>query len=367
MRWKEYEITAMKRALALAARGRGAVEPNPMVGAVIVRNGRPIAEGCHRRFGGPHAEVEALAKAGRRARGAQVFVTLEPCCHHGKTPPCTDALIKAGVKRVVIAMRDPFAKVRGRGAGRLRRAGVAVETGLLGDEARALNAPYIRLRTLGLPYVIAKYAMTLDGSIATASGDSRWISSEKSRRRVHRLRGRMDAIVTGIGTALSDDPLLTARPEGRRVAARVVMDSRARLPLGSKLVRTAADAPLMVAVTAAAPRRRTAALEKAGAEVLVLPGDKRVDVKALTVELGRREMTNVLIEGGAGILGSFFAARLVNEVEVFVAPKLVGEGIQPIGGWALETIQEAALLEGAKATRIGPDIVVTGRVIYKGK
>jgi diaminohydroxyphosphoribosylaminopyrimidine deaminase/5-amino-6-(5-phosphoribosylamino)uracil reductase len=369
MAWKEHEIAAMKRALALAARGRGSVEPNPMVGAVIVKNGRIIAEGYHKRFGGPHAEINALAAAGRRARGAEMFVTLEPCCHFGKTPPCTKALIEAGIVRVVVAMRDPFAKVAGKGAALLRKAGIAVETGLLGDEARALNAPYIRLQTTGLPYVIAKYAMTLDGDIATASGDSRWVSGEESRRRVHKLRGRVDAIITGVGTAIADDSVLTARPPGRRLATRVILDSRARLPIESKLIRTAREAPLVVAVTQAAPAARVRMLEKAGAEVLlcpVTPGGKGVNAAHLAAELGRRGMTNVLVEGGSKVLGSFFAAKLVSEVEAYIAPKLAGEGLSPVSGWGVGMMAEAVRLEEVSVRRSGRDVVINGRVVYGG-
>jgi len=364
MKWKDWEIAVMKRALALARRGRGAVEPNPLVGACIVRGGEIIGEGVHRRFGGAHAEVEALRKAGKRARGAQMFVTLEPCSHHGKTPPCTDALIAAGVTRVVAAMRDPFAKVRGRGLARLRKAGIRVETGLMGDDARRLNAPYIKLRTQGIPFFIAKYAMTLDGNIAAASGDSKWISCEKSRREVHRLRGRVDAIIVGIETALADDPHLSARPPGKRTAARTVIDSRARLPLGSKLVRTAAEIPLLIASGAGAPARRVAALEAAGAQVLRLPGESGVDLAALAGELGSREMTNVLVEGGSRLLGGFFKARLIDEVMVFVAPILAGEGVRAVSGWAAEAIGRSLRLEDVSSRRLDCDIMIRGRVDY---
>src|SRR5207253_7885382 len=216
-----------RRALELAERGRGYVEPNPLVGAVVVHDGRIIGEGWHQRYGEAHAEVNALTAAGDAARGATLYVTLEPCCHHGKTPPCTDAVLRAGVQRVVAAMLDPFPQVSGKGADLLRAAGVTVDVGLCEAEARRLNAPYLKLLATGLPYVTAKWAMTLDGKIATRTGDSKWISNEASRRRVHELRGRMDAIIVGIGTALADDPLLTARPTGPRTPARIVLDSRA--------------------------------------------------------------------------------------------------------------------------------------------
>ena len=362
MPWKDYELAAMKRALALAARGRGAVEPNPMVGAVIVRNARIIAEGWHKRFGGPHAEIEALRSGGRRARGAEIFVTLEPCSHFGKTPPCADALIAAGISRAVVAMKDPFRKVSGRGIARLRKAGITVDVGLLGQEARDLNAPFVKLRTRNLPYVIAKFAMTADGQIAAASGDSHWVSCEASRRLVHKLRGRVDAIVIGVSTAIADDPLLAARPKGARVAARIILDSRARLPLGSRLVRTAREIALLVVATRSAAASRIRALERAGAEVIVQPRRGRVDVKSLAGELARREMTNVLVEGGAQTTGSFFAAKLVDEVWIFIAPKLIGAGVSPVSGFSIPRMRNAISLKNVAHEKIGSDILICAKI-----
>src|SRR5262249_49286375 len=226
----------MRRALELAERGRGYVEPNPLVGAVIVRDDRPVGEGWHQRFGEAHAEVNALAAAGEAARGATLYVTLEPCCHHGKTPPCTDAIIAAGIARVICAQRDPFPKVSGGGIAAPEAAGIAVEVGAMTDAAQRLNAPYLKLLHTGKPWVIAKWAISLDGKIATANGDSKWISGEASRAIVHQLRGRMDAIIVGHRTAELDDPLLTARPAGARTATRIVVDSRATLSPNSQLV-----------------------------------------------------------------------------------------------------------------------------------
>src|SRR5947209_6440905 len=237
----------MRRALELAERGRGQVEPNPLVGAVVVRDGRAVGEGWHQRYGQAHAEVNALAAAGEAAAGATVYVTLEPCCHHGKTPPCTDALLQAGIHRVVAAMTDPFPQVAGRGAEVLRAAGVEVALGVCEVEARRLNAPYLKLLATGRPYVHAKWAMTLDGKIATVGGDSKWISGEASRRRVHALRGRMDAIVVGSGTVRADDPLLTARPPGPRTPARIVLDSKAQISRESQLLRTLDQGSVIVA------------------------------------------------------------------------------------------------------------------------
>ncbi|MGL5097288.1 MAG: bifunctional diaminohydroxyphosphoribosylaminopyrimidine deaminase/5-amino-6-(5-phosphoribosylamino)uracil reductase RibD, partial [Planctomycetia bacterium] len=292
----------MRRALELAARGRGAVEPNPMVGAVVVKDGVVVGEGWHQRYGGPHAEVHALDAVGPAARGATLYVTLEPCRHFGKTPPCTHRVLAAGVARVVAALRDPFPAVDGGGFAELEAAGVSTTVGVLEAEARALAAPYLRLVTTGRPFVHAKWAMTLDGRIATAVGESQWISGEASRRHAHQFRGTVDAIVVGIGTVVADDPLLTARPAGPRVAVRVVFDAFALLPPASQLVATARETPTVLATTAAAADSRVAVLERAGVEVWRLPADAagRPLIAAFLDEAGRRRWTNVLVEGGPG-------------------------------------------------------------------
>ena len=282
----DLDLTWMDLALAEAERGRGAVEPNPMVGAVIVRDGKVVGRGHHARFGGPHAEVMALREARAAARGATLYVTLEPCCHHGKTPPCTDAIRCAGLARVVIAIRDPFPRVDGGGLATLRAAGIQVELGLRADAAARLNAPFLKRVVTGLPYVTAKWAMTLDGKTAVATGDSQWISSARSRSLVHQKRGQMDAIVVGIGTVLADDPLLTARPEGPRTAARVVLDSKARLPLDSRLVMTAREVPVIVAVTEQAPEHRRLSLAEQGCEILSMPGTAPCAAHALAGRTG---------------------------------------------------------------------------------
>jgi diaminohydroxyphosphoribosylaminopyrimidine deaminase / 5-amino-6-(5-phosphoribosylamino)uracil reductase len=353
----------MQCALELAERGRGFVEPNPLVGAVVVRDGAIVGEGWHQRYGGPHAEVNAFAAAGEAARGATLYVTLEPCCHHGKTPPCTDAVLRAGVSRVVVAMSDPFPQVSGRGSEILRAAGLSVEVGLCEAEARRLNAPYLKLLSTGKPYVHLKWAMTLDGKIATRTGDSKWISNESSRRKVHELRGRMDAIVVGIGTALADDPQLTARPPGARTAARVVLDSQGRLPLDSALVRTARDIPVIV-VTAGQAGENARRLHELGCEVLELPGTGgRPSVDALLTDLGRRRMTNLLVEGGAGVLGSFLDARAVGEVHVFVAPRLAGGAAahSPVGGVGVARIADSLSLDEMEVEQIEGDVYLHGR------
>jgi diaminohydroxyphosphoribosylaminopyrimidine deaminase / 5-amino-6-(5-phosphoribosylamino)uracil reductase len=353
----------MRRALELAERGRGWVEPNPLVGAVLVRDGKVVGEGWHRRYGEAHAEVNALAAAGDAAHGATLYVTLEPCCHQGKTPPCTDAILRAGVGRVVAAMSDPFPPVAGKGADLLRAAGVPVEFGIGEAAARRLNVPYLTLLAIGQPYVHAKWAMTLDGKIATRTGDSKWISNEASRRLAHKLRGRMDAVIVGIGTALADDPQLTARPPGPRTAVRIILDSNCRLSVGSALAKTAREVPTLVAATTEAPSERVTALRALGCEVLTLPAaNGHTDVKSLLAELGRRRFTNVLVEGGSAILGAFHDAGAIDEVHVFIAPRLVGgaEARTPIGGKGVEKIAKALALTEMRVEVVDGDIVVHG-------
>jgi diaminohydroxyphosphoribosylaminopyrimidine deaminase/5-amino-6-(5-phosphoribosylamino)uracil reductase len=295
-----------------------------------------VGEGWHERFGGPHAEVMALAAAGDAARGATLYVTLEPCCHHGKTPPCTDAILAAGIARVVVAAEDPFPAVAGGGIAALGAAGVAVEIGPCRDAAIRLTAPFRTLVTTGRPWVIAKWAMSLDGHLAAAPGADRWISSPESRAIVHDLRSRVDAIVVGIGTALADDPELTARPAdpataGPRRPLRIVLDRLARLPLDSRLVRTARETPVLVAVGPEAPSASTTALAAAGVEVWASTApDQAARFAALLVELGHRRCTNVLVEGGPTVLASCFEAGLIDEVWTFVAPKaLAAHGTAP--------------------------------------
>lgn len=349
--------TWMRRALELAERGRGYVEPNPLVGAVLVRDGQNIGEGWHQCYGQAHAEVNAIAAAGEAARGATLYVTLEPCCHHGKTPPCTDAVLRAGVRRVVAAVSDPFPPVSGKGIDLLRQAGVEVAVGVLLDDARRQNGPYRKLLDWGMPWVHAKWAMTLDGKIATAGGDSKWISNEASRRRAHELRGRMDAIIVGSGTVRADDPLLTARPPGPRTATRVVLEGRTGIPPDCQLVRTAREAPVLVV------QSRKRHVELPGVEVIELPTEAEgVSVEALLDELGRRRMTNVLVEGGSAVLGSFLAASEIDEVHVFIAPKLAGGAAakSPFGGAGVERLADALRLLRWTVEQIEGDICIHG-------
>lgn len=360
----------MRRALELAAQGAGFVEPNPMVGAVVVDDDlQLLGEGYHQRFGGPHAEVHALRQAGERARGATLYVTLEPCCHQGKTPPCTAAVLAAGIKRVYVAALDPFPAVAGQGVAQLRAAGVTVDVGLLEEQAVELTAPFRTLIQDHRPFVIAKWAMSLDGKIAAHTGISKWISNTASRGIVHQLRGRMDGILVGMGTVLADDPLLTARPAGPRSASRIVLDSQARLPLTSQLVRTARQAPVLDFVTPAAPAERVVALQAAGVEVISVAADTRQhpDLAECLQELGRRRLTNILVEGGSAVLGEFFDRQLIDEVQVFIAPILIGgQGASsPLGGQGLASPEFAKRISGLKVTNVEGDVFVCGRLSYE--
>ncbi len=321
----EFDSWHMVRALELALRGEGYVEPNPMVGCVIAGPGGVVGEGWHRRFGEEHAEIAAIRAAGPAARGATAYVTLEPCCHTGKTPPCAKALIAAGIRRVVAAQLDPFAAVRGGGFAELAAAGIDVEVGLLEADARRLNAPYLKLLATGRPWLIAKWAMTLDGKIATRTGDSRWITSPGARHIGHALRGRVDAILVGRGTAAADDPLLLARPAGPRIATRIVLDTCGSLSSESRLVGTTNEGPVLVVVGEQCTQENRARLAAARCEVFVAPGSSPAErLDALLAELGRRRMTNVLVEGGSQLLGSLWDARAIDEIYAFIAPKILG-------------------------------------------
>lgn len=295
-----------------------------------------------------------------------MFVTLEPCCHQGKTPPCANAIVDSGIARVAVAQRDPFPQVDGGGLQILREAGIEVEVGVCAEESRALSAPYLKLIGTGTPWVIAKWAMTLDGKIASRTGDSQWISNEASRAVVHQLRGRVDAIIVGSGTARADDPLLTARPPGKRVATRIILDSSASLPIDSQLVRTVDSAPVLVVVTSGAPPEHVRRLKASGCETLAVDGETLSDrVGQLLAELGRRRMTNVLVEGGATLLGAFHDAKAIDEVHVFIAPKIIGaaNAPSPIGGSGLQFVGDARPLTDWTVTELEGDIHAHGRFL----
>jgi len=333
-----------------------------MVGCVVVRRGQIISEGYHRRFGGPHAEIEALQACRESPRGATVYVSLEPCCHQGKTPPCTNALIEAEVNRVVVAVRDPNPAVSGRGIRQLRATGIAVQTGVLAEEAGEVIAPFVTRLELGRPYVIAKWAQSLDARLATDTGDSQWISCEQSRRMVHRLRGRVDAVLVGSGTVRADDPLLTARDVPlRRRATRVVLDSRLRLPMKCRLVETSKDLPVLVLTSAAEARtQRAASLQRRG--VVVVPcraRNGRVVLADALRKLAERDMTNVLVEGGPILLTSFFRHKLVDEAFVFTAPLWLGGSNAHIiaAGRGAKSVADAVRPRVVRTRKSGSDVL----------
>jgi diaminohydroxyphosphoribosylaminopyrimidine deaminase/5-amino-6-(5-phosphoribosylamino)uracil reductase len=357
--WTSGEQEIMRRALRLARRGEGRVEPNPMVGAVIVRAGRIVGEGYHRRFGGPHAEIVALEQAGRSARGAILFSTLEPCCHHGKTGPCTEAIRKAGIREVVAAVEDPNPRVRGRGLRELRRSKISVRIGLSEEEARRLNAPYWKWVKRKLPYVIAKWAMSADGKIADEKGNARWISGPEARKEVHELRGKVDAILCGIGTVLYDDPELTCRTgTSRRTALRVVADTKARLPLRCRLIRTLGKAPLLAAVGPGANRGAVERMRARGVEIWRAPaGRGGIHLKSLLAELARRGCMNLLVESGGQLTGQLLKEGWVDEVRIYVAPLLLG-GERAPSVWEGEgrPLADALQLKEWSVRRVGKDL-----------
>jgi diaminohydroxyphosphoribosylaminopyrimidine deaminase/5-amino-6-(5-phosphoribosylamino)uracil reductase len=334
---------------------------------VIVRDGRVIGEGYHHRFGGPHAEIDALRHCTASAERATVYVTLEPCCHYGKTPPCTDTLIAAGVTRVVAPLEDPNPRVAGHGFALLRNAGIRVDTGLLRSEAAELNAPFLKFMRQRRPWVIVKWAQSLDGKIATRTGDSKWISDETCRAHAHCTRGRVDAILVGIGTVLRDDPLLTSRVgRPKRVATRVVLDTHLRIPLRARLVRTARDTPTWVVCCRGAATRRVRALEKAGCLVHFVPkGRGGVSLKAVLDLLGQNNAANVLAEGGGTLLGELLDQHFADEIHVYIAPLLIGgrHALGPLHGRGVATVARALrLLRTASPRRLGSGYFVAARV-----
>ena len=355
----------MALALRLAARARGRTSPNPMVGAVVVKDGRVVGQGFHPKAGEPHAEVFALREAGERARGAILYVTLEPCSHYGRTPPCVDAIIKAGIAEVHMAMIDPNPRVAGRGKQILEAAGIRVVVGEREAEARRLNETYIHWITTRRPFVIAKFAMSLDGKIATSTGDARWITGPQARRRVHEVRNEVDAILVGVNTVITDDPRLTTRLDRADVRhpLRVILDSRGRIPLTARVLDPTLPGKTVVATTAAMPKGTQRALMERGVEVWVLPEQGgKVDIGALLERLGAQEITSLLVEGGSAVLGSFFAGGWVNKVMAFIAPVIIGgeKAPGPVGGAGVAYLADAWRLREVLVERVGDDVLITG-------
>jgi len=348
----------MKLAIRMAKRGEGWVSPNPMVGAVLVKDSRILSKGFHRRYGGDHAEVDAIKRAKEPLEGSTLYVNLEPCCHWGKTPPCCDAIIKAGIKRVVIANRDPNPLVNGKGIEILKRNGIEVETGVLEEEGRALNRAYFKYYEEKSPFITLKWAQSLDGKIATSTGDSKWISSPRALKFAHKLRAIHQAVVVGIGTVLKDDPQLTVRLVRGRNPLRVILDSHLKIPLESKVLNVE-EAPLLIATTQKADPGKMALLQQKGIEVLKL-GKERVDLRELLNLLYERKIQSVLIEGGREVLTSFLREGLCDRLTVIISPKLIGEGLSPLGDLGIKKIEEAFLLKNAYLKRIGSDWIFEG-------
>lgn len=352
----------MRRALALARRGLGRTSPNPAVGCVIVRNGEIIGEGWHRKAGTPHAEVHALRQAGDRALGSDVYVTLEPCSHHGRTPPCAEALIAAGVTRVFAGMTDPNPLVSGRGLAMLRNAGIAVECGILEDQCRLVNEAFVKHVTTGMPFVILKSAMTLDGKTATVSGDSKWVTCEESRRYVHALRSKVDAIMVGVGTVLADDPQLTCRMVRGKDPVRVVVDSRLRTPPEAALFHLDSRAATILA-TVERDAGKNAAVQRLGAETLLCSeSEGRVDLSDLLRRLGARGIQSILLEGGRELVGSAVRNGLVDKFMFFYAPKIIAgeDGYGLCSGRGIERMGDALRLHTTSVRRFGEDFLVIG-------
>ena len=367
----EQDVLFMQQALRLAARGRGTVRPNPMVGAVVVANGTVVGSGYHTRAGGPHAEIVALRRARDRSRGATLYTTLEPCCHTDKrTPPCVPAILESGVRRVVVAMRDPNPRVAGRGIRQLRRAGLTVNVGCLGDEAAVLNEVYLHWIKTGHPFVVLKAAMTLDGKIATASGESQWITGAQARAHVHQLRSRVDVIAVGVETVLADDPQLTVRvsagkgsSKGVRQPLRLIFDSRLRVPFKARVLQGIEQAPTVMATTKLADPRKVERLRKMGVQVLVLPRKgTRVSLGACLRVLGNMGITSMLLEGGAELNAGFLRAGLVNRVHLYVAPALLGgqqtKGL--LGGRSPRRLSEILPVSNLHIESLGEDVLITG-------
>ena len=360
----------MRRALRLAERGRGRTSPNPMVGAVVVKGSRIIGRGYHRKTGEPHAEVEALSAAGPRARGATLYVNLEPCCHINKrTPPCTRAIIESGIRRVVMAMRDPNLLVNGRGKAILRRAGIEVIESVLAIQARKLNEAYTKFITTGRPFVILKTAMTMDGKIALHNTVSNWITGERARLEAHRLRDQMDAVLVGINTVLVDDPRLTTRLPGNRGRDphRIILDSTLKIPLTAKVITESSSATTFIATTKKEPDQKIQALKEREVVVLVLPDQGgRVSLKDLMKELSHRGITSLMIEGGAEVNASALQAGIVDKIIWFVAPRLLGgkEALGVIGGPSPLNLDEALIIRDLRCWQVGEDLMLEG---YLGK
>lgn len=352
----------MARALELAVKATGKTSPNPLVGCVIVKDEQIVGEGYHLKAGTPHAEVHALSAAGEQSRHATAYVTLEPCSHFGRTPPCAEALIRAGIKRVVVAMEDPNPLVSGRGVARLREEGIQVDVGLMFHEASLMNEVFVKVITTGLPFVVYKTAMTLDGKIATETGDSRWVSTEVSRRYVHQLRDRYDVILAGSETVLQDDPALTCRLPNGQDPVRLIIDGKLRIDENAQVLSSSAHSPCVIATTQAASLEKLERLKHlSGVEVWQYDTPRHVPLEKLLRDLVRRGWTSVLLEGGGGLAGTLIQAQHVDKIEFFIAPKLVGgNGPSPLSGLHIKWMAEAIPLQDLHIDMYSGDLHITG-------
>lgn len=360
---EEADRNYMERALRLASRGGGFVNPNPQVGAVIVRDGEIIGEGYHEKFGAPHAEVNAIEDAGNSVRDATLYVTLEPCAHYGKTPPCTEKIIESGLKKVQVAVKDPNPRVSGKGIKRLREAGVEVSLGLMEQNARKINEIYFHYVKTERPFVLLKLAMTLDGKIATRTGDARWISSEPSRKLVHELRARYSAVGVGVNTVIADDPRLNVRDAEGPDGARIVFDSGGRTPPDSQLLSLSSSAPTVLITGKNVPEDRLEKFESKGAKVWQIPVVQRgLDLDSLLERMGDRGYDSLLVEGGGEIAWSFLDENLVNKIRFFYSPKVVGgrEAVPAVGGQGRATVSEGLEVEELTVERVGEDVTIVG-------
>ena len=352
-------------ALELAHRGEGYTNPNPIVGAVVVKDGEVIGQGWHRRFGGPHAEVFALEEAGEDTAGATIYVTLEPCSHYGKTPPCTDRIIEAGISRVVVACRDPNPLVNGKGIEKLREAGIEVAEGVLEEEAVRANEIFFKFIRTRLPFVQLKLAESLDGRIATRTGDSKWVAGEEARTEVHRLRRRFAAVLVGANTVINDDPLLTVRHVEGPNPVRVVLDGRGRIPADARMF---SEEGRTIVATAAMSEGKEEDLRELGVEVWRLPGDDtRVDLWELLVRIGKEDLDSLLVEGGGETAAAFLEAGFVDKVSLFIAPIIIGgrDAIPAVGGGGVERVSEALELKDVETAELGRDLLITGYPIER--
>lgn len=358
----------MQRALELAQKGAGWVAPNPMVGAVIVKDDRIIGSGYHKKYGGPHAEVNAVANATEDVQGAVIYVTLEPCCHYGKTPPCADLLVEKKISRVVIGSLDPNPLVAGKGVQKLKEAGVEVICGVLKEQCDFVNRVFLHYITAKRPYVVMKTAMTLDGKIATVTGESRWISDEESRREVHQLRHRYTGIMVGVNTIIYDNATLTCRMPGGKNPVRIVIDSRLRIPLTSNVLKDQVHNPTLLAATSQASPQTVAQLKTLGAEVIVCPiKDGRVDLNTLMDQLGAMGIDSILLEGGATLNEAALQQNIVQEIITYIAPKILGGDQAPtsVGGAGVTRLEDAFELEHMQAVPIGKDIRISAFIKKK--